>query len=522
MKVNKSLMLCMVQSFALTVGAMAGEGSVGNGGGAWVCSNDPKGQDIRWAESVDRYEARMEFMQTPLELLPSQFNNDPFLAVRNVLDQRVKPIDFILYNEFLNELNKVESNFDVKPVILKKIDDSLYRIEPDPLKECINGFIQYVQVANYTKYGKILVSNSIYNHSKFDFNSKVELIGHEMIYSFFRKKPYFDSNSSRARGLNGAIFSTIGLEDLKKQIYSSVYNGVREPVNVESRILPTGESIYFQGETSKLAAPFIMDGNKYHIELPVGSDVYLDSQSNRIQYVVSYDYNKSWVDLFGSRVPFYNNSIIFFDVNGDLEREKEIHVASSKMMLGGALREIPDNTKFTFGIKGEQPEYLTYNPTNPFYLSLSPKGSNQNVNLLTTRTLNNSNLIYLDDKGYVTEGSFVNLKVLGINGVEYVSGHLMIRDGFTFIQSNKFDEFKANFNGFKVRAVDEQQFCYEKSDKKFPAEALKTEGIDNHQLGSPFPSKYWDFEKNKALPDAEYVYVKKIKCFKMIPMEILK
>lgn len=190
--------------------AFAAEG-VGNGGGAWVCQNNDRLKTVRWAQLVDIYEAKKEF-QLPMK----NFGDKKYQEIFEEQKVRLFSINRNLYEKLESYFDEVEKNIKEVDVDLEIIDDALYRVKP-PLKECLGGKIQYIQLANFTHYGTVLVNKSLFNNPKLEEVDKAALIFHEAIYAFLRNQ-YRDENSVRARELNGVLFSDLNKDEILKRV----------------------------------------------------------------------------------------------------------------------------------------------------------------------------------------------------------------------------------------------------------------------------------------------------------------
>ena len=186
--------------------AFAGKGeggNVGNGGGVWVCQNLDQIGTVRWARLVDLFEGRVEFkMNIPEE--------SAALSYEDIVKQkrmRIFMADRDLYEVLDPYFDKVAKNIDPVDAELEIVNDALYRIKPHK-KYCALGKITYVQLANYTSYGKILLQKDIWNDAKLSTQDKAALIVHEAVYWYLRDE-HKDANSVRAREIVAAVFSDL-------------------------------------------------------------------------------------------------------------------------------------------------------------------------------------------------------------------------------------------------------------------------------------------------------------------------
>lgn len=188
------------------------EGSIGNGGGAWICQNMDHYGTLRWAKFVDLYEGRKEFGLD----IPEVKNRDAAEIIESVLVRRVFPVSENLYRALNEEMESVKANLVRVDADLHGVDDALFRILP-PKGECLDGGISYAQIANYTNYGKILIQKRVYEAPQFSETDKAALLMHEAVYAYLRKQ-MGDKNSVRARRVVGLLFSTLTRDALKKEV----------------------------------------------------------------------------------------------------------------------------------------------------------------------------------------------------------------------------------------------------------------------------------------------------------------
>jgi len=120
-----------------------------------------------------------------------------------------------LYGKIGKELERVEANIVPVTAELQIVDDSLFRIKPSK-SDCLNGIISYMQLANYTNYGKILLQKQLFENPKLSNTDKASLFIHEAVYAFLRTLG--DTDSVRARKVVGLLFSTLSTDDLKKEL----------------------------------------------------------------------------------------------------------------------------------------------------------------------------------------------------------------------------------------------------------------------------------------------------------------
>ena len=187
--------------------AYAGKGeggsTVGNGGGLWVCQNLDQLGTIRWARLVDLFEGRVEFGMNILDENPAFTYEDIVKQKRT----RLWAADRDFYESIDPYIEKVLRALKPVDADLEIVNDALYRLRPHK-KYCALGKITYVQLANYTSYGKILLQKDIWNDGKLSNQDKAALIVHEAVYWYLRDE-HKDANSVRAREIVAAVFSDL-------------------------------------------------------------------------------------------------------------------------------------------------------------------------------------------------------------------------------------------------------------------------------------------------------------------------
>lgn len=209
----KKLLMTSLLAAGLSLSAVAkGEGA-GNGGGAWVCQNKDALKTIRWAKLVDLYEAEKEF------LLPMKsFGNRDYMEIVDTMKVRLFSINKNLYERLVPYFDEVEANIREVDVDLEIIDDALYRVRP-PARDCLGGNVKYIQLANFTHYGSILVNQYLFNNEKLSEGDRAALVFHEAIYAYLRDQ-YGDNTSVRTREITGYIFSTLKNVEISEKIDS--------------------------------------------------------------------------------------------------------------------------------------------------------------------------------------------------------------------------------------------------------------------------------------------------------------
>ena len=200
--------LCVMMLAGLV---QAREGSVGNGGGAWVCQNDDQLQSIRWARLVDLYEAEKEF-GLPMKV----FEAFDYRQIVNLQKAKLFSVNKNLHKALSTYFDEVEKNLDPVDGDLEVIDDALYRMKPSA-RDCRGGKVIYTQLANYTHYGSILVNEYLFNSPKLAEVDKAAMMFHEAIYAYLRDR-YGDTDSVRSRQIVGYLFSDLKNVEISEKI----------------------------------------------------------------------------------------------------------------------------------------------------------------------------------------------------------------------------------------------------------------------------------------------------------------
>lgn len=198
--------LFFVLTFLSSVAQAKEGGSVGNGGGAWVCRNS--NSNPQWVRTVDLFEAENEFGLTITrnDQLPSDMQLKQIrTAVKIVNAQFETALGFAL--------KRLKTSHQmVVDVELNITDDSLFRIKPAK-KTCPNGTINYEQLANFTEYGKILIDRELFQ--KLSNTEQTALWLHEAIYLLERERKKA-TNSVATRKLVGYLMSNTPAEDYQE------------------------------------------------------------------------------------------------------------------------------------------------------------------------------------------------------------------------------------------------------------------------------------------------------------------
>jgi hypothetical protein len=215
----KKTMWILLSMLAFAFNANAAN-EIGNGGGLWICRSNSN-QAVTSAMLVDLFEARSEFK---LGIPVPQSG----LAAQQILELKLGWLA-TNYPQLLNliepYIDLVESNIVYVDGQLQIVDDSLYRLKPGP-ETCANGRVEYVQFANFTNYGKLLVQLDLWNSKAITELDRAALLFHEIVYRALRDSG--DRNSIRARQIVGLVFSDLSAQEMRKRV-RLVLNGSEIP-----------------------------------------------------------------------------------------------------------------------------------------------------------------------------------------------------------------------------------------------------------------------------------------------------
>ena len=201
----KKILLSLATIFFASI-SHAGDGRVGNGGGAWVCRNADL--SIRWIELVDLYEAQHEF-QLKLPKTNGKYEEivDRVKKRANLFDP-----DFLLQDiDHLKYLKEDPQHISYSDHPLNVIDDALYMRTPDP-HSCKRGVLDYEQVVDFESDGTIIVQRELFN--ALSERTKAALVIHEGLYQFEREDGQ-EKNSVHTRRLVGLIFSDLSYDEIR-------------------------------------------------------------------------------------------------------------------------------------------------------------------------------------------------------------------------------------------------------------------------------------------------------------------
>lgn len=202
------ILMMMICALICSLNAHGGD-KIGNGGGLWVCSSLE--QKVLKAELVDLFEARIEhnlaLVQLPLNL--------PFAELtQNVLQRFIQEYPSYsanwkkYYETVLKSLNFVSAE-------LEKVDDVKNHLKPRP--DTCPGKWDYVQFANFTNEGVLLVQKEFWESSQISDLDRVALLWHETVYLWLRDL-YGDVSSRRARRIVGVLFAELDTESKHQRI----------------------------------------------------------------------------------------------------------------------------------------------------------------------------------------------------------------------------------------------------------------------------------------------------------------
>jgi len=202
LSLNAKLLVIPLLYFIGIGSALGGTRETGNGGGAWVCYN--ANGTIRWAQSVDLYEAEHESLERLKIERTNLISVKKQVALATAKLLQVDPATFQAVTEKIAENEPLYVPTSMKLYI---VDDAKLHGEPDS-DDCKGGKIEYGQVANYTNDGRILLSGKFY--AAMGANSLTDqaaLILHEAVYATLREREK-DKDSRRARKIIGYLFSS--------------------------------------------------------------------------------------------------------------------------------------------------------------------------------------------------------------------------------------------------------------------------------------------------------------------------
>jgi hypothetical protein len=231
---------------------------IGNGGGLWACQKRDK---IVKAELVDLFEAREEFNLTIAELgglTPMQVFESRLLWLQNNIPWLHKKLEFYF--------RYVEKNHSFTSGILKPIDDSLYRLLPNP-KDCRGGKWNYLQFANFTPYGKIIIEKPLWESDKISNVDKGALLVHEAVY-FWLRHQHQEVDSAKARHVVALLMSNLDAVAMRAGLEIAL-QGIEPPVLIPEPDSAVDDSLGFSLRVDNSQINAIL----HQADAPYGSDV---------------------------------------------------------------------------------------------------------------------------------------------------------------------------------------------------------------------------------------------------------
>lgn len=189
--------------------ALAGT-RVGNGGAGWLCRNHGT-MTPRWLKLVDLFEADAEY---GLQVLPMT-ESDPW----RILEAKLEFIRLHVPRLALTvDRHYLEQAIHELPIgtELAIIHDGVIRVRPSPTT-CIDGYLYYFQLANFTDDGRLLLNGEMWNSPVFQSLDRGALLVHEIVYKSLRDHDG-DKDSTRARAIVGLLFSNLEMTELNTRI----------------------------------------------------------------------------------------------------------------------------------------------------------------------------------------------------------------------------------------------------------------------------------------------------------------
>lgn len=238
-------------------------GTVGNGGGVWVCQDSLNA--IKKIELVDFFEAEKEF-----DYVIKSYEGLNYQDILKSYQQRISDIDTNLGKELSFYFKEIIPSIKLVDSELEVIDDALYRLKPSPFKWCA-GEISYQQLANYTDYGKILLSEYLFNHSELSELERAGLILHEVIYKYMREANE-ERNSVNTRRIVGIIASDLETKKARSALSAiiSLANGPEDSCGlkgtIEARIRNCAGKKYYREDS------LILVSLNRELEMDIGKD----------------------------------------------------------------------------------------------------------------------------------------------------------------------------------------------------------------------------------------------------------
>ena len=219
--IRGSIFLLAIAVSALQSQLQAGDGA-GNGGGAWICQNGD--QTTRWIRLVDLYEA-----EHGSSVSIRRFEGKDYGEILSIVSgQSAYFFNGDVHQTVLSNLEKIEERREDIQVDLSSINDLYptdvnHRSIPFPPEECPMGSISYVQLANFTENGTILINHRFFNDPELSEVDKAALMFHEAVYEFLRTKGETDSYNTRR--IVGFAFSDLDDAAIRRNIDDILNDG---------------------------------------------------------------------------------------------------------------------------------------------------------------------------------------------------------------------------------------------------------------------------------------------------------
>jgi hypothetical protein len=182
---------------------------VGNGGGVWGCKENGAYTAL---QLIDLFELENELGGSVISTDPA----DSFLSIYYARKAWLSNNYPSLYSYLQDSFEIIENKENIIPAgKLNLIGDVHWRSRPG-VKFC-SGEIEYLQLMNFTHFGKILRNEILWNHPKLDSLNKAAALMHETVYHALRTKEG-DTDSVRAREINGYIFSNLSGKEMQTKV----------------------------------------------------------------------------------------------------------------------------------------------------------------------------------------------------------------------------------------------------------------------------------------------------------------
>lgn len=195
--------------------ALASHGAdrIGNGGGLWACEVNKR---MTKAMLIDLYEARTQFDLSLIQLNtadPANQNPEQIALTRWAYFQRAWP----QLTEWLGtSFHYVLQSRRLTAETLIEVTDVAALQMPNQ-QNCREGAWRYVQFANFTPKGVVLISQELWESPAIPTLDKAALLWHEAVYHWLRIRNK-DQDSRRAREIVGLLFSTEPIEKVRAEV----------------------------------------------------------------------------------------------------------------------------------------------------------------------------------------------------------------------------------------------------------------------------------------------------------------